>query len=53
MSTVCPESGGVYTFAKKVLSVRAALAVGGSCGSRTSWQQFSTRLALLLSQLAY
>jgi amino acid transporter/nucleotide-binding universal stress UspA family protein len=28
MSTAFPESGGVYTFAKKVLSVRAAFAVG-------------------------
>ena len=28
MSTVFPESGGAYTFAKKVLSVRAAFAVG-------------------------
>jgi basic amino acid/polyamine antiporter, APA family len=28
MSTAFPESGGAYTFAKKVLSVRAAFAVG-------------------------
>lgn len=28
ISTVFPESGGAYTFAKKVLSVRAAFAVG-------------------------
>jgi APA family basic amino acid/polyamine antiporter len=28
MSTAFPESGGTYTFAKKVLSVRAAFAVG-------------------------
>ncbi|MEM9455226.1 MAG: amino acid permease, partial [Myxococcota bacterium] len=28
MSTLFPESGGAYTFAKKVLSVRAAFAVG-------------------------
>lgn len=28
ISTAFPESGGVYTFAKKVLSVRAAFAVG-------------------------
>ena len=27
-STMFPESGGAYTFAKKVLAVRAAFAVG-------------------------